>query len=86
MYVVVECIKSLYAACQLLRFPTDSEAAQELQTIFFLNCGAREDLPELLGLGEHVRAVVIDSHRYAPPVCSRFALHLTMFCQIKYMW
>ncbi|KAK9843661.1 hypothetical protein WJX81_001467 [Elliptochloris bilobata] len=36
---------------------------EEYQNIFFLNCGAREDLPELLGLTDNVRAIVIDSHR-----------------------
>jgi cell division control protein 45 len=36
---------------------------QDLRTVVMINCGGTEDVRELCSLHEHVRVVIIDSHR-----------------------
>ena len=45
-------------------FDYDQDVQSEYRNLFFINCGASQDLKELLGLApEATRAIVIDSHR-----------------------
>lgn len=37
--------------------------AQDLRTLILINCGATEDVAQLLNLDENVRIIVIDRHR-----------------------
>ena len=45
-------------------FDCVQDVQSEYRNLFFINCGASQDLKELLGLApEATRAIVIDSHR-----------------------